>query len=77
MLTKSQFNILRKYEQHFKTAKNGYIRGVYYNDIQEVLPIYTALGYKLTNPNCGDCVLVMFKQLGEHYNKSINKYNKE
>lgn len=71
LLTKAQIKILEKYESHFQTAKNGYIRGIYYADIQEVLPVYTALGYKLSNPNCGECVLTMFKQLGEAYNKSI------
>lgn len=74
MLTKTQYNTLKKYENHFKTAQHGYIRGVYYNDIQDVLPIYTALGQKLTNPNCGDCVLVMFKHLGIEFNKAKNKY---
>ena len=71
-LNKQQIKSLEQYEPHFKTAKNGYIRGVYYNDISAVLPIYTALGYKLTNPNCGECVLTMFKQLADAYYKSIN-----
>jgi hypothetical protein len=69
MLNKKQIKILEPYSHHFQTAKLGYIRGIYYSDIQSVLPIYTELGYRLTNPNCGECVLVMFKKLGEIFEK--------
>ena len=77
MLTKEQYKTLTPYEQHFTTAKLGYIRGVYHSDIQSVLPVYSSLGYKLTNPNCADCVLVMFKTLGIEYEKYKKRYGKE
>ena len=77
MITKEQFNTLQLFEQHFTTAKLGYIRGVYHSDIQAVLPIYSKLGYKLTNPNCADCVLVMFKTLGIEYEKYKKRYAKK
>lgn len=73
MITKEQYKTLKPFEQHLKTASLGYIRGVYHSDIQMVLPIYSKLGYKLTNPNCADCVLTMFKVLGNEYNKYIKK----
>jgi hypothetical protein len=73
MITKEQFKTLQPFEQHLKTAKLGYIRGVYHSDIQMVLPIYHKLGYKLANPNCADCVLTMFKVLGNEYDKYIKK----
>lgn len=72
MLTKTDLKTLQPYESHFKTAKLGYIRGIYHSDIQLLLPLYNKLGYKLNNPNCADCILVMFKKLGEAYDK-INK----
>jgi hypothetical protein len=78
MITKEQFKTLQPFERHLKTARLGYIRGVYHSDIQMVLPIYSKLGHKLTNPNCADCVLTMFKVLGDEYNKYIKKnVNKE
>lgn len=76
MITKEQFKTLQPFERHLKTARLGYIRGVYHSDIQMVLPIYSKLGYKLTNPNCADCVLTMFKVLGNEYDKYKNKENK-
>lgn len=77
MLTKSQIKILEKFLSHLKTAKLGYIRGVYHSDIQEVTPIYSSLGHKLKNPNCAECVLVMFKTLSIEYDKAIKKLKKE
>ena len=73
MITKEQYKTLQPFEQHLKTAKLGYIRGVYHSDIQTVLPIYSKLGHKLSNPNCADCVLTMFKVLGNEYDKYIKK----
>ena len=73
MITKEQYKTLQPFEQHLKTAKLGYIRGVYHSDIQTVLPIYSKLGDKLSNPNCADCVLTMFKVLGNEYDKYIKK----
>lgn len=75
MMTKEQYNILKQYEKHFSTARYGYVRGIYSSDIQLVSPIYAQLGYKLSNPNCGECILVMFKNLGIEYNKYINNKN--
>ena len=73
MITKEQYRTLQPFEQHLKTAKLGYLRGVYHSDIQTVLPIYSKLGHKLSNPNCADCVLTMFKVLGNEYDKYIKK----
>lgn len=73
MITKEQYETLQPFEQHLKTAKLGYLRGVYHSDIQTVLPIYSKLGHKLSNPNCADCVLTMFKVLGNEYDKYIKK----
>lgn len=77
MITKEQYKSLQPYEHHFVTAKLGYIRGIYHSDIQSVLPIYSSLGHKLTNPHCADCVLVMFKTLGIEYDKYKKRYGKE
>lgn len=77
MLSKAEYRALQPYSRHLKSSQNGYIRGVYHSDVQAVLPIYTKYGYKLSNPNCADCVLSMFKKLGEMYREYENKQNKK
>lgn len=67
-LESKDIEILKKYENTFRTAKHGFIRGIYSSDINTVSPIYSKLGYTLTSSTCNDCVLTMFKQLGNIYN---------
>lgn len=67
-LDKADINVLSDYEQHFRNAKNGYMRGVYSSDISRLDPIYRKLGFKLSSPNCGSCVIGMLTKLGEIYN---------
>lgn len=75
-MTKTQYKTLKPYEKHFATAANNYIHGVYHSDIVILLPIYNTMGGKLTNMNCSDCILTMFKTLGREYNKYKKKYEK-
>lgn len=63
----NEFIILSQYERNFDQARSDYLRGVYSRDIDTVKPIYERIGYKLSNPNCGGCVLNMFKQLSKEY----------
>ena len=77
MINKEQYQILSQYETHFRTSKHGYIRGVYSSDVITVTPIYNSLGHKLSNPNCSDCVLAMFKILGEEYEKYNKRYGRK
>ena len=69
-----EFTILSQYEKNFNQARSDYLRGIYSRDIETVRPIYERIGYKLTNPNCGGCVLNMFKQLSKEYEiyKEVN-----
>ena len=69
-----EFTILSQYEKNFNQARSDYLRGIYSRDIETVKPIYERIGYKLTNPNCGGCVLNMFKQLSKEYEiyKEVN-----
>ena len=73
-MTKEQYKILKPYEKHFLSAQNNYIHGVYHSDVVALLPIYNSIGGKLTNMNCSDCLLTMFKALGREYNKYKNRY---
>lgn len=77
MITKEQHKILSQFEDHFKTSKLGYIRGVYSSDVITVTPIYHSLGHRLTNPNCSECVLNMFRVLGEEYDKYTKRYGRK
>lgn len=76
-LTKTQFKVLKKYDRFMKTARNGYVHGVYSNDVDELAPIYRKLGYQLTNPNCANCVLAMLINLSKHYYKYIDEHNEK
>ena len=69
-----EFTILSQYEKNFNQARSDYLRGIYSRDIETVRPIYERIGYKLSNPNCGGCVLTMFKQLSKEYEiyKEVN-----
>ena len=69
-----EFTILSQYEKNFNQARSDYLRGIYSRDIETVKPIYERIGYKLSNPNCGGCVLNMFKQLSKEYEiyKEVN-----
>lgn len=77
-INKSDLAILKKYQNHFQTAANGYFRGVYHNDVVELKTVYEKLGYKLTNEHCGECIMAMLKILGNTFNKfSAAKANKK
>lgn len=69
-----EFTVLSQYEKNFNQARSDYLRGIYSRDIETVKPIYERIGYKLSNPNCGGCVLNMFKQLSKEYEiyKEVN-----
>ena len=73
-INSDEFTILSQYEKNFNQARSDYLRGIYSRDIETVRPIYERIGYKLTNPNCGGCVLNMFKQLSKEYEiyKEVN-----
>ena len=73
-INSDEFTILSQYEKNFNQARSDYLRGIYSRDIEIVKPIYERIGYKLTNPNCGGCVLNMFKQLSKEYEiyKEVN-----
>lgn len=66
-INKSDLAILKKYQNHFQTAANGYFRGVYHNDVVELKAVYEKLGYKLTNEHCGECIMAMLKILGNTF----------
>lgn len=69
-LNKSDLKELERYEQHFKTAKSGYLHGIYNSDIQALIPLYSRLGYHISNISCNSCVLNMFKTIGNIYFKN-------
>ena len=73
-INSDEFTILSQYEKNFNQARSDYLRGIYSRDIETVRPIYERIGYKLSNPNCGGCVLNMFKQLSKEYEiyKEVN-----
>ena len=73
-INSDEFTILSQYEKNFNQARSDYLRGIYSRDIETVKPIYERIGYKLSNPNCGGCVLNMFKQLSKEYEiyKEVN-----
>lgn len=73
-LTKSDLEILGKYETDFRNAKNGFIRGIYHSDVVLLSPIYKSIGYELSNPSCSDCILTMFKRLGTYYENNKDIY---
>lgn len=77
MISKEQYKTLSQFERHFKTAKLGYVRGVYSGDVITVTPIYHSLGHHLANPNCSECILSMFKILGDEYEKYIKRYGRK
>ena len=72
-LTKKEMKTLEPYETHFKNAIAGFMRGVYQIDINTMQPIYEEHGFKLQNSNCGSCVLIMLKDLGEIYFENKSK----
>lgn len=67
MLSENDYNILKQYEPHLKTAQVGYIRGLYSKDVEILSSVYSELGYKLSNRNCSSCVLGMCKVLSNLY----------
>ena len=39
-LKKEQFELLSPFEQHFKTAKGDYVRGLYARDVEKMQLVY-------------------------------------
>ena len=76
-MTKKEYEVLSKYEKHFKTAEASYIHGIYHSDIILLTPIYNSIGYSLDNINCADCILTMFKRLSKEYKKYGGKQRGE
>ena len=76
-LKKEQFELLSPFEQHFKTAKGDYVRGLYARDVEKMQLVYNQLGYVLSSAACPACVLSMVKVLGEQYYLYKNRYFKD
>lgn len=66
--------ILKKYEQKFKTALEGdYIRGVQKSDsrvLHEMLKKYNANVSDVSNLGCSSCILKLWKRVAKIYNNS-------
>lgn len=73
-LKKDQFEKIKKYSNHFETAKGDYVRGLYARDVDVMKEVYNELGYRLENSSCSSCVMGMVKLLGEQYYLYVNKY---
>lgn len=67
MLSENDYNILKSYEPHLKTAQVGYIRGLYSQDVKILQDVCSHYNIKLNNPNCSSCVLGAVKQLAKLY----------
>lgn len=70
---KEDLEILSKYENWFYTAINlDYIRALWDNDMNLLIPIYERLtGVKANVNSCGKCKLNFMKKLGKLYYKII------
>lgn len=66
-LTKQDKKILQTYEIHLKRAMDGYVRGIYDFDLNNLEPIYVKFGQHLENRHCASCVLGMLTYLGNKY----------
>lgn len=66
-LTKNDKKTLSKYEVHLKRALDGYVKGIYTSNINELEPIYNRLGHILENRHCSSCVLGMMTFLAKEY----------
>lgn len=66
-LTKQDRKILQQYEVHLKRALDGYVRGIYEYDLNNLEPIYVKFGQHLENRHCSSCVLGMMTFLANKY----------
>ena len=66
-LLKNEVKILAKYETHLKRALDGYVKGIYHSDLNELEPIYNRMGQHLENRSCSTCVLGMLIFLANKY----------
>ena len=66
-LTKQDRKILQQYEVHLKRALDGYVRGIYEYDLNNLEPIYVKFGQLLENRHCSSCVLGMMTFLANKY----------
>jgi hypothetical protein len=62
-------SILKRYETHLIRANDGYVRGLYESDLNNLEPIYNKFGFYLENRHCSTCVLGMMQFLAERYFK--------
>lgn len=70
-LDKQDKATLKRYELHLKRATDGYVRGIYDSDLNNLEPIYNKFGQYLENRHCSACVLGMMQFLARMY--EINK----
>ena len=76
-MTKETYKKLKQFEAHLATAYNKhYIRSLTASEVEALAAIYSSLGYKLTNKNCGECVLQICTNLGKLYFNYENGSNK-
>lgn len=66
-LTKQDRKVLQPYEVHLKRALDGYVRGIYEYDLNNLEPIYVKFGQRLENRHCSSCVLGMISFLANKY----------
>lgn len=73
--TKEQQNILKEFESNFYTAiQAGYIRNVTGSKMDL---IESTTGERCSNRTCSHCMLTFFRQIGEKYFKTKDKFQKE
>lgn len=66
-MTKDDFEILKQYESHFKTAQVGYIRGLLRKDADVLIEVGSHYNIRVTNRACSSCILDLCKRLGNLY----------
>lgn len=71
-LTKQDRKVLQPYEVHLKRALDGYVRGIYEYDLNNLEPIYVKFGQHLENRHCSSCVLGMMTFLANKYYQSVD-----
>lgn len=74
-LSKTDIKTLSQYEVHLKRATDGYVKGIYTSDLNNLEPIYNRLGHTLENRHCATCVLGMMTVLANAYYSTKNKPN--
>lgn len=75
----NDLDILKKYENHFRSAINSnYCRAIWKSDIDVLVSIYTK--WTNTKPNlnmsCSKCKLDFIKKIGKLYYTKLEEYEK-